>query len=60
MLDELLVSLSLAKSRSEAKRLIEQGGVKVDDSVITDWKQSIATKKGTIVQAGKRNFIQID
>jgi tyrosyl-tRNA synthetase len=57
--DELLVGLDLASSRSEAKRVIEQGGVKVDDEVVDDWKQSINVKKGMIVQVGKRKFVEI-
>ncbi|OJI06553.1 tyrosine--tRNA ligase [bacterium CG10_46_32] len=57
--DELLVELGLAQSRSEAKRLIEQGGVRVDDVVIKDWKQSVDTQKGAIIQVGKRRFVEI-
>jgi len=58
---ELLVKLSLAKSKNEARRLIEQGGVKVINNnkaevVKTD---TIKTEKGMIVQVGKRNFKRI-
>lgn len=57
--DALLVALGLASSRSEAKRVIEQGGVRVDSEVISDWKQVVAAKKGVIVQVGKRRFVEI-
>ncbi len=57
--DELLVVLGLVQSRSEAKRLINQGGVRVDGAVIRDWKQVIAIKKGVVVQVGKRRFVEI-
>jgi tyrosyl-tRNA synthetase len=58
---ELLVKLSLAKSKNEARRLIEQGGVKVINNnkaevVKTD---TIKTENGMIVQVGKRNFKRI-
>lgn len=58
-LRELLVKLSLASSKSEAQRLIEQGGVRIDDQVLTDWKALVDIKKGMIVQVGKRKFVKI-
>ncbi|MBI2051093.1 MAG: tyrosine--tRNA ligase [Parcubacteria group bacterium] len=57
--DELLVALGLAQSRSEAKRLIEQGGVRVDDALVSDWKAKIDVNKGAIIQVGKRRFAEI-
>jgi tyrosyl-tRNA synthetase len=56
---DLLVQTKLAPSKSEAKRLIEQGGVKIDSQPIKDWRTEIAVKDGMIVQVGKRRFIQI-
>ena len=58
-LQDLLVKLSLAPSKSEAQRLIEQGGVRIDDKVLSDWKASVAVKKGMVVQVGKRKFVKI-
>ncbi|MBI2637106.1 MAG: tyrosine--tRNA ligase [Parcubacteria group bacterium] len=57
--DELLVVLGFTQSRSEAQRLIKQGGVRIDDAVVGDWKQGVDIKKGTIVQVGKRRFVEI-
>jgi tyrosyl-tRNA synthetase len=56
---DLLVKTKLAPSKSEAKRLVGQSGVKVDGEVIKDWKKEIIIKKGIIVQAGKRKFIKL-
>ncbi len=56
---DLLVKTKLAPSKSEAKRLVEQGAVKLDNKIIKDWKQKIAPKKGTILQVGKRKFIKL-
>jgi tyrosyl-tRNA synthetase len=56
---DLLVETKLAPSKSEAKRLIKQGGVKVDDQVIKDWQEEINIKNGIVIQVGKRKFIQI-
>jgi len=58
-IDELLYELDLVPSKSEARRVVEQGGVKIEDKVIKDWKQSIEVKSGTVVQVGKRKFVKI-
>ncbi|MCK4454321.1 tyrosine--tRNA ligase [Candidatus Parcubacteria bacterium] len=56
---ELLVETKIAPSKSEAKRLILQKGVKIDNKVQDDWQKDIKTKKGMIIQAGKRRFVKI-
>ena len=55
----LMAELGLAKSNSEARRLISQGGVRVNDVVIKDAKHFIADKGNYLLQVGKRRFIQI-
>ena len=44
-------------STSEARRLIAQGGVKVDGEVVTELDVPRATLAGALVQAGKRRFV---
>jgi len=56
---DLLMEIKMVSSKGEAKRLIEQGGVKVDDKKIEDYNQEIAIKDKMVIQAGKRKFIQI-
>jgi len=56
---ELLVGLGFAKSKSDAKRLIIQGGVKIDGKVQKDWKQVVKIKEGMIIQVGKLKFAQM-
>ncbi|MBU2575736.1 tyrosine--tRNA ligase [Patescibacteria group bacterium] len=58
-IDDLLLETELAVSKSEAKRLIGQGGVKVDDKVISDWKMEIEIEPEMIVQVGKRKFVKL-
>jgi len=55
----VLVNSGLAQSNSEATRLVEQGGVKINDEVVKDAKEEITFKGGEIVQVGKRNFRKI-
>lgn len=56
---DLLVKTKLVSSKSEAKRLVEQGGVKIDKQVKKDWKEKIKTKPGLVLQVGKRKFAKI-
>jgi len=55
-LRDYLVINRLAKSRSEAKRLIEQGAVDVDGMKITDLNWTFP--KGTTIKVGKRGHIR--
>jgi len=57
---DLLMIADLASSKSEARRLIEHGGVKINGKKITDPKKEITIpKEGVVIQAGKRNFVKI-
>lgn len=53
---DLLVKTKLAPSKSEAKRLILQKGVKIDGKIEADWGKIIGIKKGIIIQVGKMKF----
>ena len=60
----LLVDTKLAKNRSEGRRLIQQGGVTVNDEKITDFARVFTTadfdEEGTLViKKGKKGFHQI-
>jgi len=56
---DLLVKIGLASSKSEAKRLILQKGVKINNQVQNDWQKIIEIKKGIVIQVGKRKFIRL-
>ncbi|MBU2579121.1 tyrosine--tRNA ligase [Patescibacteria group bacterium] len=55
---DLLVETKLAPSRTEAKRLIAQKAIKIDNEVQKDWQKEIKIIPGMIMQAGKRKFIK--
>jgi len=57
---DLLVGTGQAASKSEAKRLILQGGVKINDKLQPNWQEIVQIKKGMIIQTGKRKFIKIN
>lgn len=53
---DVLVSAKLVASKSEARRLIEQGGVKMNNKVVQSTDTVIAEG---IIQAGKRKFVRV-
>lgn len=57
-LSELLFVSKMVSSKNEARRLIEQGGAKVDNEKVTT-DSEIEIKDGMILQAGKRKFKKI-
>ena len=51
-----IVQAGFAKSRGDARRLIDQGGIRINsDKANVDSK----LKDGDVLQAGKRNFVRI-
>ena len=59
-LAELMVKESLAVSKSDARRKIEQGGVSIDGEKIEDYNYELGeTDNGKVVKVGKFNFRKI-
>ncbi|MBN1779050.1 MAG: tyrosine--tRNA ligase [Candidatus Buchananbacteria bacterium] len=57
---EVLVASGMASSKTEARRLIQQGGVKVDEKIVKDENFEIEMHaNGVVIQKGKRHFIKI-
>ena len=54
----LLAISRLASSKSEARRLIEQGGVSINGERVTDLNTAIPQAKAFIVKVGKRRFLR--
>lgn len=54
-----LIELGVAGSNSEARRLIEQGGVKIDGTKVLDPRSSISTHPGMVIQVGKKKAYKI-
>lgn len=56
---DLLVEAGLAPSKSQARRLIDQGGVRIDGEPVNDIDLTVEVEEGIIVQVGKRRFAQL-
>ncbi|MBU4216321.1 tyrosine--tRNA ligase [Candidatus Parcubacteria bacterium] len=56
----LLHETSLVASKSDARRMIEQGAVKVDGEVINDVDKEVEIgDEGVLLQKGKRGFVRV-
>jgi tyrosyl-tRNA synthetase len=56
---DLLTKTKLVSSRSEAKRLIMQKGVKINGEIIEDWGGTVEIRGGEVVQIGRRRFAKL-
>ncbi|NLZ25127.1 MAG: tyrosine--tRNA ligase [Clostridiales bacterium] len=59
---DVLVAIGAAPSKGEAKRLIEGGGIRIDDEKVSDVFAAIAEEKlksGFVLQKGKKNFFRV-
>jgi len=56
---DLLVATDLAKSKSEARRLIQQGGVRLDGEKVDSIEWMLSIQDGIILQVGKRRFVRL-
>ncbi|MBR6363690.1 MAG: tyrosine--tRNA ligase [Alphaproteobacteria bacterium] len=58
MLD-FLCAIGLFDSKSDARRMIEQGGVQIDGDKVSDWRASVNPKNEFMVQRGKKNHLKV-
>ena len=55
----LIVHLGFAGSNGEARRLVKQGGVKLDGESLSDEKAVLAPVSGAVLKVGKRRFARL-
>ncbi|MBH9966061.1 tyrosine--tRNA ligase [[Bacillus] enclensis] len=56
---ELLVGLGMQSSKSEARRMIKNGGIRIDGEKVLDTDLVVPIKDSMIVQVGKRKFVRV-
>jgi len=57
---DLLLKLNLVKSKSEARRLVNENAVKINGGIVKDSKIKINVASGFVVQIGKKRFVKIE
>lgn len=55
----MVADTGLVASNTEARRVLEQGGVRVDGKIIDDPLAPIKLKSDQIIQVGKRRFVKV-
>jgi tyrosyl-tRNA synthetase len=56
---DLIASARLASSKSEARRLVEQGGVKLDGRTVESISLIVEPGKEAVLQVGKRKYLRL-
>jgi len=57
---DLLTSTNLSESKTNARKLIEQGAVDIDGKRVTDINFNVDIKHGMIFKVGKRKYLKIN
>ena len=56
---EILAETGLVSSKSEARRLVQGGGAKVNGEKVPSIEEEINITEETLIQAGKRKFLKV-
>jgi len=56
---DLLVEVGLAPSKSQARRLVAQGGVRLDGEQVESIEETVIPGEEAILQVGKRRFVRL-
>ncbi len=57
---DFLVAIKLFDSKSEARRMVEQGGIQIDGEKITDKEYIVEPSESIMVQRGKKVFLKVN
>jgi tyrosyl-tRNA synthetase len=55
----MLNEKGIVKSKSDAKRLIQQGGIQINGEKVKDFKNPVPLKKGDVIKVGKLKFFRV-
>ena len=58
-LPKVIKDSGVVKSNSQAIRLIKQGGIKINNEMVTDKDQKISGNKEIVIKIGKKNYFKI-
>lgn len=56
---DLLKTCGFAKSTGEARRLVEGGGVRIDEVVVESWQARLALGGGEVLRVGRRRYARL-
>jgi tyrosyl-tRNA synthetase len=56
---DLLLAAGLCRSKSQGRRLVEQGGVRIDGQPVDTVDHMVQPAEGKVLQVGKRRFVRL-
>jgi tyrosyl-tRNA synthetase len=56
---DLLLATGQAPSKGQARRVIEQGGVEIDEQRVTDVNATVLPRDGMLIKFGRRSFVRL-
>ncbi len=56
---EVMVESGLAGSKGQARRLVQQGGVRLNEQVVSDPNQALELDESQVLRVGKRRFLRL-
>ncbi len=56
---DVLKTCGFATSTSEARRLVQGGGVRLDEAKIADWQARLALEGGEVLRVGRRRYARL-
>jgi len=56
---DLIYSAGFARSKSDARRLVQQGAVKLDGETVADIETEVSVVSERVLQVGKRHFLRL-
>jgi tyrosyl-tRNA synthetase len=56
---DFITDLKMVISKSEARRMVQQGAVKLDENKVIEIDHKLEVRSGMIIQVGKRKFVKI-
>ena len=59
LLVQILVDLQLLSSKSEARKMIQNGGIRINGEKVEDTDLIVSVTKELIIQVGKRKFVKL-
>jgi tyrosyl-tRNA synthetase len=57
---DLIISCGFAKSKSEARRLVGEKGIRLNGETLTDAASNVSVKSGDVLQRGKRKYAKLE
>lgn len=57
---DLVIQCGFAETKGQARRLMAEGGIRLDGEKLTDPMSTLAITSGAVIQRGKRKFVRLN